>query len=91
MSALFLKKFSRIWRFGNSDDFDSVKQAFSKVGAKHDLFPIEVHGKVLEDHELIEEVNIADGELILFEFRIVFNDPPTQKSWAFAPLEKKPA
>ena len=48
MSALFLKKYSRLWRFGNTDDFDSVKSAFSQAGG---VFPIEVHGKILESEE----------------------------------------
>ena len=88
MSAHFLKQISRLWRFGNTDDFDSIKEAMSQIGGKYDQLPIEVHGKVLDPEELIENINVADDEMIMFEWRIVF-DPHEDGGWAFNPQEKR--
>jgi hypothetical protein len=46
--------------------------------------PIEVHGRVLLPHELIDEINVADDELILLEWKISF-ERDDEKAWAFEP------
>ena len=32
--------------------------------------PIEVHGRLLLPHQLIDEINVADDEMILLEWKI---------------------
>jgi hypothetical protein len=40
LMATFLKQCSRIWKFGTSDDFDSIKEALSIVGSDFTKMPI---------------------------------------------------
>jgi hypothetical protein len=38
-----------------------------------DLFPISAHGIILERNALIEDCNIADDEILMYE--VAINDP----------------
>ena len=76
-----LKSLSRLFRFGSSDEFDSMSAAQNAIGTDYSQLPLEVHGKVLDPHELIEDINVADDELIIFEWRIVF-DPKDEGGWS---------
>lgn len=87
MSAHLLRSLSRLWRFGNSDDFDSIKEAMAGIGSDYSQLPIEVHGSVLDPEARIEDINVADDELIMFEWRIVF-DPKDVTGWSFNPVDK---
>ena len=46
--------------------------------------PIEVHGRVLLPHQLIDEINVADDDLILLEWKISF-DEDDRKCYAYDP------
>lgn len=38
--------------------------------------------------ELIEDIDVGDDELILLEWKIVF-DPSVSNSWCYDPIDKK--
>jgi ubiquitin C-terminal hydrolase len=50
--------------------------------------PIEVHGRILQSHQLIDEINVADDDLILLEWKISF-DKEGEKAWAYDPKSTK--
>lgn len=58
------------------------------VSNDYSQLPIEVHGTLLDPFALIEDINVADDELIMFEWRIVF-DPKDETGWAYNPVDKK--
>jgi hypothetical protein len=83
-SGHHLKQLTRLWRFGSTDDYESLASA--KLDKKY--LPVEVHGMVLAPSDKIEDINVADDETIICEFRIVF-DPDDESGWACKPLEKR--
>jgi hypothetical protein len=50
--------------------------------------PIEVHGRLLLPHQLIDEIRVADDELIVLEWKISF-DRNDEKPWAYEPKQTK--
>jgi hypothetical protein len=60
----------------------------SQIGSDYSSLPIEVHGTVFDPEARVEDVNVADDELIMLEWRIVF-DPEDPNGWAFNPVDKK--
>ena len=84
MSAHMLKGLSRLWRFGTSDDFESIQDSMKAISNDYNQLPIDVHGTLLDPDSFIEDINVADDELIMFEWRIVF-DPKDEGGWAFNP------
>ena len=48
LTPTFLKQTSRLWKFGTSDDFESIREALSQVGNDMTKMPIQVHGKILK-------------------------------------------
>ena len=49
-----------------------------------DKLPVEIHGRVLQPFERVEDVNVADGEVLIFEWKVGV-DPENSKPWAFDP------
>ena len=35
--------------------------------------PVQVHARILQPHELIQDANVADGEQLILEWRININ------------------
>lgn len=50
-------------------------------GAK---MPTEIQGKLLEPHQLIQDINVADGESIILEWKVAL-DPDSTNPWAYDP------
>lgn len=85
-----LFQYSRLWVFEQDDSFSDLEYAVNEKIRKKTIFPVEIHGRILLDHQLIEEINVADDEIILLEWKIEMayeNSHP--KAWAFEPKSKK--
>ena len=44
--------------------------------------PIDVHGKVLQPYEHVEDINVGDNEVLIMEWRVSF-DLESNDDWAF--------
>ena len=69
-SALELFTYSRLWVF---EQGDSIEELESQIEADSRNLPIEIHGRILQPHQLIDEINVADDEMILLEWKISFD------------------
>ena len=79
-----LSTFCRLWKFEGQETFADIKEALEDVGSNMDKLPIEVHGRILQSYELIEDINVADNDVLVFEWKVAF-DPKSEKPWAFEP------
>ena len=73
-----------MWKFEGQESFADIKEALEDVGQNLEKLPIEVHGRVLQPHEFIEDINVGDNEVLIFEWKVAV-DPSAEKPWAFEP------
>jgi hypothetical protein len=89
-TAFQLFKHSRLWVFEQNDSFSDLEYAMNESKGHNDKYPIEIHGRILLDHQLIDEINVADDETILLEWQINNERERSDlKAWAFDPKSKK--
>lgn len=60
----------------------------SKASGDLNNLPIEVHGRILLDYQTIDEIQVADDDLILLEWKIQFGEE-VEKAWAYDPKSDK--
>jgi len=66
-----LCNWSRLWKI--NPNYESIEDINSKVYATDgdsDQLPIEVHGEVLPRHFSIDQINVADGEILVNEIML---------------------
>jgi len=69
-TAFELFNYSRLWVFEQNDTIEDLEHNLSEKSQDVSKLPIEVHGRILQSHQLIDEINVADDELILLEWKI---------------------
>lgn len=75
---------SRLWKLEGGDTIEDVKQMLSEINNDLNKLPLAVQARVLEPSQMIDEINVADQELIVMEFKISF-DKNAACSWVYAP------
>ena len=58
--------------------FEDVKDALDP-----DNLPIQIHGRVLLPHELIQDINVADNEPLILELKVGLDDT-SKNPWAYS-------
>jgi hypothetical protein len=86
--AFELFHLSRLWVFEQGDNIQDLEYQLSQVSNDLSNLPIEVHGRLLLDHQTIDEINVADDELILLEWKISF-EKENERAWAYDPKTNK--
>lgn len=61
--------FSRIWRL---DIQETVYDVESELKL-NDKKPIAIRGRILEDQEIIDDINVADSDVLLYEVKFSEN------------------
>ena len=87
-NAVELFGLSRLWVFGHHDNIQDLEIQLSKVSSDQNKLPIEVHGRLLLPYMLVEDINVADDEMIVLEWKISF-DVESKCPWAFNPTQTK--
>lgn len=74
-SLLDLCKWARILKvdYSNESAEDINNQVYGTQGDESQL-PIEVVAEVLEKHMTIDQLNLADGEILVYEIKLNFED-----------------
>lgn len=49
---------------------ESVNESVYETGGKIELLPVEVNGEILSLTSTVEELNIADNEILMFELKL---------------------
>lgn len=90
-----LCKWSRILKINDSQENipDYNKEVYATNG-NEDLLPIEIGAELLENHRIIDCLNIANGEVLVYEVKLNYEDdaslPFCLKPVIKAPATKKP-
>lgn len=69
-----LMRLSRMWKFEGEDTLDDAKQMVVQMGNDLTKVPLPIQGRFLEPHVFIEDARIIDGELIVLELKILFEE-----------------
>lgn len=88
LNAVELFGYSRLWVFEHQDNIQDLEYQLSKVSSDTSNLPIEVHGRLLQPHMLIDDINVADDDMIVLEWRISF-EPDAKTPWAYLPTATK--
>jgi len=86
-NAVELFRLSRLWVFEQGDTIQDLEYQLAQLSSDLSNLPVEVHGRILQNHQLIDEINVADDDLILLEWKIAF-DKEDEKAWAYDPKSK---
>jgi len=79
---------SRLWKVELGDTVDSLTEAISSIRGNMDKLPLEVYGRILTPDQKIADINVADNEQLILEWKIVLSEED-RKAWAFDPKNKK--
>jgi hypothetical protein len=69
----------RLWKLEGEETFSDVKDSLDA-----DNVPVPVSGRVLEPYQLISDANVADGEVLILEWRIAL-EPDCKIPFAYDP------
>ena len=69
----------------------SVETVYDKVNQATDdsEIPITIDGKILKRSALIEDINVADDEVLMYEVAVESDDATEAKSFAFAEAKEE--
>ena len=62
-----LLEMSRIWRLDTGESPLEVEKDYNYTRT----LPLKVKGRILEPHEIIDEINVADDDILLYEVQAV--------------------
>jgi hypothetical protein len=75
LSIVQMLGLSRLWKIDETKyNIKEIQDQIYATKGNIDLFPISAHGSILERNTLIEDCNIADDEILMYEVAIT-NDP----------------
>jgi hypothetical protein len=73
---------SRIWKLENGEDINEIQNlAYATKGDPKQL-PIKINGAILDRSAFIDQINVADDEILMYEVRIS-QDPKAAIPFAF--------
>ncbi len=56
---------SRIWRLDTGEDIYEIEKLYEYE--TRDSLPLQIRGRVLEEFELIENINVSENDILLYE------------------------
>jgi ubiquitin carboxyl-terminal hydrolase 4/11/15 len=77
---------SRLWKLEIGEDITEIEKYFDYESRGRNL-PLELRGRLLVDTDLVEKINVADSDVLLYE--VQFDRPiPKNNNFAFIPKEQ---
>jgi hypothetical protein len=77
---------SRIWKINTScTTVEHINEQVYETEGKTEYLPLEVNGEILSLTSTIEEVNIADNEILIYEVKLN-TQGEVKIPWAMIPL-----
>lgn len=59
---------SRLWRLDIGEDVIEIEKLYEYETA--DSLPIQIRGRVLEEDEIVDNINVADTDVLLYEVKL---------------------
>lgn len=79
---------ARIWRLDTGEGVKEIEKFFDQESRDLDNLPIQLRGRILEDHEIMDEINVAETDVLLYEVK--YNEALKNNNYfAFIPRQKK--
>jgi len=78
---------ARLWRLDIGEGIDEVEQLFNESST----IPVGIRGRILDDNEIIDDINVAETDTLLYEVMMLHR---SQYTFGYAPkstikVEKK--
>jgi hypothetical protein len=62
-----LMSMARIWRLETHENVLEIEKEYDYSSRDKDAFPMAIRGKVLDDNQKVEDINVADNDVLLYE------------------------
>ncbi|CDW86593.1 ubiquitin carboxyl-terminal hydrolase [Stylonychia lemnae] len=85
-SIIELMDMSRLWKLDPSETVYDVEKYY-ECESKESL-PLQIDGKVLEDNQLLEDLNISENDILLYEVQ-AWSFLTKNNKYSFQPTQKK--
>lgn len=69
----------RLWKMEGDETFQDISDALTQQE-----LPVAVSGRVFEPHQLIQDINVADGECLILEWKIAL-EKSSKMPYAYDP------
>lgn len=79
-----IAKLCRLWKFEGNETLSDIKEALESTSHDMKNLPVEVHGRVLQPYEFVEDIKVADQEMLILEWRLSLTEK-SDTPWAFDP------
>lgn len=82
-----LMNLARIWRLDTGEHVNEIEKYFDYESRSFDNLPLEIRGRILQDNEIVEDINVADTDVLLYEIK--YSEYLKQNNhFAFIPKQK---
>lgn len=58
---------SRLWRLDIGENVNEVEKYYDYEGRDRDSLPLAIRGRILEDKEIVDDINVAETDVLLYE------------------------
>jgi hypothetical protein len=58
---------ARLWRLEYGENVTTIEREYEMETA--DNLPLALEGRILEDHEVLEDINVAESDVLLYEVK----------------------
>lgn len=72
-SAEMFQNFSRLWKFEGDDTFEDAQQLGAANSKDLSKLPLAIQGRILEPNQRIDDLDVADCEIIVMEMTIIID------------------
>jgi hypothetical protein len=69
-SIQHLVQMSRIWKLENGEDINEIQNSAYATKGDPKQLPIKINGTILDRSAVIDQINVADDEILMYEVRI---------------------
>jgi hypothetical protein len=58
---------ARLWRLETGENVFDIEKEYDYAVRDKDQLPMQVRGRVLDEKEVVEDINVADNDVLLYE------------------------
>ncbi len=78
---------ARIWRLETGENVMEIEKEYDFEIREKEHLPLPIRGRVLDDKEIVENINVADSDVLLYEVQAIPWLKKENNMFAFIPKD----
>lgn len=78
---------ARIWRLETGESVTDIEKEYDNEIREKEHLPLPIRGRILEDKEVVENINVADNDVLLYEVQAIHWLKKENNMFAFIPKD----